>query len=657
MSSSSIQPQHSIQHSSSLDQSAADLVLLSNSLDKSKRITDNLAKMLSGFDDRLSRLERTIVPIHNDTRTLTRINANIDATILTVDKLLAHHDAAVHQEVVIQNGPNPNQLGSFISSLDEIVKSIQTLSRTEAPVSESTIHAEKLLETGVRSLSDIFAGWVHESTGPPLSDPIHQTADPTHPLGLPSNMINKLQKLFAYLQTLSKSLPNNQSIQDVNKQILSVYGASRSKYVCASLKSLSDSCVEAIRNGDGFGLFSTFISCLLDMLNIEHKAVLAVYKGASPIQIKGIFSQVISGSLELLTETGQSVNSVIKRSLSSYIGVAFDTYAAITDQLSRFDEEVRRPAGRKENELGDLLHGFKGSCLRSLPEFIADTKTFGEKLPVGSEASNTMTSEMTIVVVEYLKMLCQHPDMVESLLVILGDGKWIFGAHSNPKTSVSHGTSNDEAPLLVKYLDDALSTLYTAIEARSKNLKLRSTVANTITSVTARNGVGAIYMLNNFTYIRRELLESAVLDIYGDQLSDQLNKRVRTCKVRYLEIWSPLISALMDGGGEEVKFGLGAVKSALPGQHAGAERRDVKDRFGRFNEAFEEVIQLHQAANLANNDPDLKDQLRHEIERMIMPTYAKFTQRHEGGQFSKNPSKYLKFSAEQLEERLDELFH
>jgi hypothetical protein len=83
-------------------------------------------------------------------------------------------------------------------------------------------------------------------------------------------------------------------------------------------------------------------------------------------------------------------------------------------------------------------------------------------------------------------------------------------------------------------------------------------------------------MLNNFTYIRRELLESAVLDIYGDQLADQLNKRVRTCKVRYLEIWSPLISALMDAGGEEGKFGLGAVKSALPGQSRTASEGSMR---------------------------------------------------------------------------------
>ncbi|KAA1097263.1 hypothetical protein PGT21_000928 [Puccinia graminis f. sp. tritici] len=242
----------------------------------------------------------------------------------------------------------------FISSLDEIVKSIQTLSRTEAPVSESTLHAEKLLRTGVESLSDMFAGWVRDSTGPPLTDPVHQTADPPQPLGFSPNTINKLHKLYAYLQQLSKSLPSNQTIQDVHKEIVSAYASVRSK-----------------SNMKRFYLSSK---------------VLARSKSTRS------------------TETGQSVNSVIKRSLSSYIGVAFNTYAAILEQLPRFDEEVRRPAGRKENELGDLLHAFKGSCLRSLPEFIADTKTFWEKQPVGSEASNTMTSEMTIVAVEYLKM-------------------------------------------------------------------------------------------------------------------------------------------------------------------------------------------------------------------------------------------------------------
>jgi hypothetical protein len=88
------------------------------------------------------------------------------------------------------------------------------------------------------------------------------------PLGFSPNTINKLHKLYTYLQQLSKSLPSNQTIQDVHKEIVSAYASVMSKYVLASLKSLSDGSVEAIRNGDRFGQFSSFISCLLDMLNV-----------------------------------------------------------------------------------------------------------------------------------------------------------------------------------------------------------------------------------------------------------------------------------------------------------------------------------------------------------------------------------------------------
>lgn len=183
-------------------------------------------------------------------------------------------------------------------------------------------------------------------------------------------------------------------------------------------------------------------------------------------------------------------------------------------------------------------------------------------------------------------------------------------------------TFSEEGPDVVLRSDDAITSLLTAVEARAKNLKLPSSNQNNITSQTARGGLGPVFMLNNLNHIRREVLESTISDILGQAIEDELNKRVRVCKVRYMEIWSPLISALMDAGGDEGKgtFGLGAVKSALPGQASGAERREVKDRFGRFNDAFEEVAQLHKVAQFDQADGELRERLRDEIERMIVPT-------------------------------------
>ncbi|CAH7670357.1 Exo70 exocyst complex subunit-domain-containing protein [Phakopsora pachyrhizi] len=137
-------------------------------------------------------------------------------------------------------------------------------------------------------------------------------------------------------------------------------------------------------------------------------------------------------------------------------------------------------------------------------------------------------------------------------------------------------------------------------------------------------GIGAIYMLNNFTYIQHKVIESSIPEILQEQLEDDLNKRIRNLKVGYLEIWAPLILTLMDSGGgaEDGKsgFGLDAVKSALPGQQAGAKCRDVKDWLARFNKAFEEVVSLHKITRIENWDVEMKEKLRNEIERMIVPT-------------------------------------
>jgi exocyst complex protein 7 len=91
-------------------------------------------------------------------------------------------------------------------------------------------------------------------------------------------------------------------------------------------------------------------------------------------------------------------------------------------------------------------------------------------------------------------------------------------------------------------------------------------------------GLSAIFMLNNVSYVRRELLlNSNVPDLlasggaasrrgsastvltgvggtsvsaYGGDVNieDELNKRNRNAKAAYMEIFSPLVSCLMDAG-------------------------------------------------------------------------------------------------------------
>lgn len=169
--------------------------------------------------------------------------------------------------------------------------------------------------------------------------------------------------------------------------------------------------------------------------------------------------------------------------------------------------------------------------------------------------------------------------------------------------------------------DDVLSTLCTSLEARAKSLR-------------GRPGMAAIFLLNNLSQVRREILASSLGDLLGRAGEDGLGQRLRGLKIAYLEIWSPLVSALLDQGLDN-SGAAGAIRAVT----GGADKRETKDRFVRFADAFDDVQALHRAApwDLAA-DLELKEKLRDEVEKMIVPTYTKFVAKHAAGDFSKSAS-------------------
>ncbi|KAK4051358.1 exocyst complex component exo70 [Microbotryomycetes sp. JL201] len=242
-------------------------------------------------------------------------------------------------------------------------------------------------------------------------------------------------------------------------------------------------------------------------------------------------------------------------------------------------------------------------------------------------------------VVSFMRVLCDNQSIVESFLTVLGPGNW----GGPPSQSPVSRQESEDAGLLPQYLNDVLSTLLTALDSRARFLR-------------SRQGISAIFLLNNVSYIRREVLSSHVGDILGESCEDNLNKKMRSTKASYLEIWSPLVSAMLDAGLDQsgaagaIKAGIGAVTGV------GTEKRELKDRFLRFNDAFAEVEALHNVAKIDEGEAELRERLKGEVERMVLPTYTKFLAKHRNGEFSKNPSKYLKLDAEQLQSAISNLF-
>lgn len=250
-----------------------------------------------------------------------------------------------------------------------------------------------------------------------------------------------------------------------------------------------------------------------------------------------------------------------------------------------------------------------------------------------------------------MRQLADNQPTAEGFLSVLGAGNW--GGPSKTSAVMAGAKEGDEGGLLQRYLsefgslharsrrclllrpscplrvkrratdapdlttDDVLSVLLTALDTRAKLLR-------------GRQGTSPIFLLNNLSYIRHSVLSSSIIDVLGESSEDTLNKRMRTAKASYLDIWSPLVSALLDAGFAEQSGAAGALKAGLGAVTGGGgtERRETKDRFVRFGEALDEVAALHAQARIDEGEVELRERLKGEVERMVVPTYAKFVQRH-----------------------------
>lgn len=107
----------------------------------------------------------------------------------------------------------------------------------------------------------------------------------------------------------------------------------------------------------------------------EHALLGTVFASLPASQRTSLYSSLLGPSLTLLTNTGQSLNSLIKKSTHyALVPIAFATFQELQERQGEFEEWARTKAGRKENEVGDLTHAFRGTCLTSLPGIIEETK-------------------------------------------------------------------------------------------------------------------------------------------------------------------------------------------------------------------------------------------------------------------------------------------
>ncbi|KAI0073224.1 hypothetical protein K474DRAFT_1666843 [Panus rudis PR-1116 ss-1] len=616
-----------------MDDETAEIELLEQNLNKTRQISQRMTSILSSFDTRLVKLEKSILPLYNSTQILNRRGNHIEAALQKIDEIASNQEGIAAEEALILRGPQPGRLDEYKDVLARLNASVAFKS-----ADRDYRDTARLVETGAKKLTQLYTKLVAEGS----SGTLPGAGSAFEFVPFPPSLLNTLRPLVSFLRTLPlpathPSHPAAPAIQANLKEAQKGYADMRGSWWRKGLEVYARRVVERAESVDGVEAgkeFGIWVGNLLTVAENEYDLLLDLAPLSTPAALEQTFNTLLTPLTSLFSQTLSSLSSLIKRSIHKHTFLAFSIFSVLSAAQARWDDVMCRRAGRGaggggggkgggqgENELKEGLHVIRASCLRSFPEIIADVKAAAIS-GKGGELSTGLT-DFTISTVSYIERIPEVRDAVASALLTLGDGNWKMG----DGVQVGKGAKAaevDERTVLEHYLHDVISTVIASLLTLSRTNK--------------RPSFGSIFLLNNVSYIRTSLLihpPSPILPtLLAKPTQDLLNSNFRTAKAAYFDSnFSPLLSTLQEDKDKEKK-------SAM------------KEKFVRFFEALEEVKERHRLARVLGDEKDWegRETVCEEAVKLVVPSLQRFTQRATSGkEFSKNPQKYIKMSADEVE--------
>ncbi|GBE89256.1 hypothetical protein SCP_1502640 [Sparassis crispa] len=596
-----------------MDDESAEIELLEQNLNKTRQISQRMTTILTSFDTRLVKLEKSILPLYNSTQLLTRRAKNIESALMKIDEIASYQEGIAAEEALVLRGPQPGQLQEYIETM-------QRMSATLAfgSFEGASRDTARLIETGAKKLIQLYTTLVAEgSSGLPLSGVEFAYAP------FPPDLLETLEPLVTFLRTLPlpathPSHPAAPGILASLKEAQKGYGDMRGAWGRKCLELYGKRVLDRAATIDGTAAgreLGKFVDHVLDVAEDEYNLLTELAPLPAQSLVTSTYTSLITPLTTLFTSTLSSLNSIIKRSLHKHTILALSAYSSLTASQTRWDEVMCRRASRKENELKDGVNTIRSACQRSFPEFIADIKAAA--LSNRGEVS-TGVIDITSRTVEYMERLPELRNEAASVLLSLGDGNWKMGEGAQV-VRASRTAEIDEKTILEHFTYDVVSTVIQTLLALSRANK--------------RPAFGSIFLINNISYLRTHLIlerRADILSLLSKPTQDILNSNFRTAKAGYFDSnFSPLLQTLADDRDKS--------KSA------------TKEKFTRFFDLLDEVLERHQLARVLHWDDEGRDTICDEAIKLVVPSLQRFIQKNIGKEFSKNPQKYIKMSPEEVE--------
>lgn len=355
-----------------------------------------------------------------------------------------------------------------------------------------------------------------------------------------------------------------------------------------------------------------------------------------------IFSRLVMNALDSVYQEGENLSSRVKRcvqkqdfSSALYLLPVLRYHAHMRHSfdilLDGCEQEVQK-------KLHSLVVTLQTTISKSLEEFIEYIKSdIHTRVP-----RDGTVHELTSNVMLFLEHLLSYLDIL-SRVVTVTDIRSL--ECSSDKNRVA----------FAQYISRVLSalglTLCKKAESYSNDYYLQ-----------------ALFLLNNTHYILRTLRTSSLLQIvhlYNEDIESAYEDKIRKHKQNYLRSWDKVLSYMGETNPQH-RASLSAHAGTLPSSLSAysvsdmsvklkdKDRQAIKANFTGFNKEFELIRNTQ--TGYAIPDRELRDELKRENIRYIVPKYELFYEKFRHVGFAKNVAKYIKYSPELVAQAISTFF-
>ncbi|XP_073843735.1 exocyst complex component 7 [Musca autumnalis] len=691
----------SIQVHSKLEKETSNMILLRERVDKYHDLSNQMSGILTVFEQRLGKLEKTILPVYQETEQLQKRQQNLEATLNCLETVLSHYD--VTQEVcsLIHQGPTEGNVAVFLEALGRL-RSANEYFLHHNSQSVELENVTSLFNTGCEGLNNHYR-LLLKKYGMPLKpvdilDLIYSEDDSSNDEYTSFRQLTQStrEELFTISHWLEQNLRFEYTV---------IYATERGEVVFRSLQNLKDHQKssswgnEALKTRHSAGRQDTKKSPSMRLQQIfERKANKLYLKATQTLNSTGIsIKKATSHSEHLSSEEYADGDQELDKYLVMLLGLQrlLNWERALMQEIIPFkhqSEVFAKLANKSIDMVVKDVEAITNRIMRSISRkewtsALGIFKTLKNVLLLQPDIDRTydvqQREQLTKVLnkLQYTgaKALEHFLEVVrgDSTTNLVGMSSSTLGYVNVPKDATVHElTSNTiwfienllnhydvigvilqpnvlystqlDSILIKKQLPEeehnkALLAVYIKKALAELNLSIMDKCEQYNDQATKH-----LFRLNNINYILNSLITSNLIDIVTIAEPDCRNGYIETIKelkFSYQKTWSKMLSNISP---------LDELPKPIQGKIKDKDRSILKEKFLAFNKDFEEACKIQRGISIP--DVTLRQGIKRDNEEHILPKYNEFFNMYAGVHFSKNPEKYVKYKPHEIKACLNKLF-